>query len=93
MAVPITVEKIRRGAYRIIGLLCWGDKIYGPCGGELRIERCTADGTPISNDPDFRWETFCTKCKVCDCNGWPTLADAVANAEEHFGEPKKASVP
>ena len=88
-----TVAKIRRGLYRIVGLTCGGDRVYGPCGGELHTERCKADGEPISHDPEFRWETFCTECSTCDCNGWPTLADCLANAAEYFAVPKKAQVP
>jgi len=78
MSVP-TSEPIRGGLHRVIGVTC-------SCGGELRVERLKADGTTVSNDPDFRWETFCTRCKSCDCNGWRTLALALANAAEYFGK-------
>lgn len=77
----VKAEKMRRGLYRIIGLVC-----SGGCGGEVHIERCSADGVPVSKHPMFRWETFCTKCRACDNNGWPTLAEALANSEEYFGE-------
>lgn len=76
---------IRPGLHRIVGIVCGGDKVYGPCGGELQIESHKADGTRLSDDTEFRWETFCTECGTCDADGWPTLADALANAEECFG--------
>lgn len=84
--MPCVCQRIRAGLYRIVGIVCAGDKVYGPCGGELHIESHTADGESISDDPDFKWETFCTKCKTCDCNGWSTLKDALANAKECFGK-------
>lgn len=80
----LTTERIRRGLYRIVGIVCGGDKIYGPCGGELRIENRDGNGKPVSRERFFKWETFCTKCKACDCNGWPTLAEALAEAEGYF---------
>jgi hypothetical protein len=73
------VEKICAGLYRIIGITCGIISPQGvPCGGELRIELC--DGS----ERDFRWETFCDRCKNCDCNGWPTRSSALANAKEYF---------
>lgn len=77
--MTVKSEKIRCGLYRIVGVRC-------ECGGELQVERCKADGTPLSSDPMFRWETFCVDCLTCDCNGWPTLADCVAEAAEYFSE-------
>jgi hypothetical protein len=63
------VERVRKGLYRIVGLLC-------RCGGDLFIDKCGSG--------DFRWETFCMKCKDCDWNGWPTLKDAVSEARGFF---------
>jgi hypothetical protein len=53
-------------------------------GWDCAAPRSCVLGTPLSSDPDFRWETFCTECETCDANGWPTLADCVANAAEYF---------
>ena len=69
MPEPEKLIRIQAGLYRIVGLRC-------SCGGELRIENVGSD--------DFRWETFCFRCKTCDPNGWPTLAQCLVNAAEYF---------
>ena len=74
----VTIAPIRKGLHRIVGLAC-------ACGGELRVERCKDDGTPLSDDPEFRWETFCVVCKTCDPDGWATMNEALANAPRCFG--------
>ncbi len=85
--VAVTAERIRPGLYRLVGIVCGGDRVYGPCGGELHAERM-GDNRRQNNgggvDPEFRWETFCAKCKTCDPNGWSTLADCVREAAEYF---------
>lgn len=63
---------IRPGLHRIVGLSC------PDCGGEIQIERCGFG--------EFRWETFCAKCLVCDADGWPTLAEAIHNAPEFLND-------
>jgi hypothetical protein len=72
-----TAKRIRIGLYRIVGAVCG-------CGGDLYLERYNTDGTPISNDPKFRWETFCLECKACDPNGWATIKECLASCEEYF---------
>ena len=71
------IVRIRRGFYQITGVTC-------ECGGELLVESHKADGTPLSSNRDFRWESFCARCGVCDTNGWATLNEAVAAAPEFF---------
>ena len=69
--------KLRRGLYRLA-------LTHEGCGGELRVERC-------GSDPAMRWETWCVRCLACDMNGWPTLAEAVAQAAAWFGPNQETS--
>lgn len=90
--LTVTTECVRRGLHRIVGIVCGGDKIYGPCGGTLYVERVAAHKRCFGpgDNSNFKWETYCDKCKTCDCNGWATLAECVREAPAYFeakGEP------
>ena len=50
------------------------------CGGRVRVEDYRGKGYTR----EFRFEAFCSRCKVCDPNGWPTLATAKAEAAVYF---------
>ena len=65
--------RITPGHYQVEGIT------HLACGGDLRIERC---GSGL-----FRWESFCTKCQLCDNNGWPTLSEALQEVQAFFNEP------
>lgn len=71
-------ERIRAGLYSIRSVRC------RDCGGELRVERCGSRG-------DFLWEIFCRQCGVCDPDGWPTLREAVLEANR-FNSPETLEV-
>lgn len=73
----ISARRIRKGLFEIVGLTC-------ECGGILQIESHKADGKPLSVEQEWKWETFCTKCKSCDPEGWPTLVDCLLNARAYF---------
>lgn len=79
MTTTITTVRIRPGLYRIVGVAC-------RCGGELRVERC-------GRTPEFRWETFCVKCKKCDPDGYSTLADCVREATAAFNAQPAGETP
>lgn len=68
----ITLRKIRAGLYEVGGVKhrCKPWSKDAPA-GVVRIERVSWG--------HWRWESFCTLCKACDCDGWPTLAEAVQN--------------
>ena len=73
------MTKIRAGKYRLDGVTCHGDKYYGPCGGQIYTERTDGNGEALSEEPEWRWETYCEKCKTCDPNGHPNLKTVLAN--------------
>lgn len=49
------------------------------CGGLLEV-RDFAGKTSRDN----RYETSCTVCHKCDCNGWPSQAQVIENSPEFF---------
>jgi len=86
LAAPLdpVVRRVRSGLYEIQGLL------HHDCGGQVKVERVNPQTRVIgpwlaSDDLNFRWESFCDKCKNCDCNGWATLPQAVKEAVDYFG--------
>ncbi len=66
-------EKVRAGLYVLKGVRC-------SCGGEVRIERC--------GHGELLWEPFCTSCKTCDPDGWPSLKVAIEETPEFWRETK-----
>ena len=51
-----------------------------PCGGELLVQ----DWNPKGVRGQGRYEIFCDKCKICDCNGWARQDELLPNAREYF---------
>ena len=66
----IAAVKIGGNRRLILGVVC-------RCGGALYIDDCHRNG-------EFRFETFCGKCRTCDPNGWPTIRKALDNARAYF---------
>jgi hypothetical protein len=66
----------------VIGAVCQIQRKWEsePCGGALCVQDHRGSGT----DPHWNYELFCTKCGVCDPNGWRTQAE-VRQAAAHFG--------
>jgi len=64
--------RLHRGLYRLVGVT------HQTCGGTIQIEQCGSG--------EFRWESYCTTCQVCDTDGWPTLHAAAQAAFEAFTE-------
>lgn len=65
-------KKIRRGLYKLEGVT--HTTHYGvSCGGQVFAESLSGG-----------WECYCEKCKACDPNGWPTLADCVREAPGYW---------
>lgn len=56
--------RLRAGLYDL-------EQTHKDCGGELRAEKVSSG--------QFRWETYCRKCKDCDPNGYATLVECKEN--------------
>lgn len=85
MTTVVKAVRVCRGKHRLDGVTHTHPQFPGvaACGGQV-----FAEWFPPTWDGDEKlpgsWECYCATCQNCDCNGYDTLRECLAEAPEFW---------